>query len=191
MDDPTYSSYDINKPPEAFKSIAGDVGINQNQINANGTPPSNFGQADFHFNIANDDNDKEEELDFDDDDNIPNQKPSGYSSNAQTNNNIINTNNINKNPQINKPPQQISQAQIYSERQPIKGNLNPQQYNQQSAQQYPPPQYSQQYPPGQNAQQYPQQYAPSQYPQQYPPNQYAGQYQSQYTSQYLQVNQNY
>ena len=47
IDNPSYSSYDVDKPPEAFISIAGDVGLNKNQINANGILPANFGQADF------------------------------------------------------------------------------------------------------------------------------------------------
>ena len=60
MDDPSYSSYDLNKPPEAFTSVGGDVGLNRNQTNANGAPPPGFGQAGFKFNIAQDDDDDDD-----------------------------------------------------------------------------------------------------------------------------------
>ena len=56
LDDPSYSSYDLNKPPEAFTSIAGNVELNNDQINEDGIPPPGFGQPGFKFNIDNKNN---------------------------------------------------------------------------------------------------------------------------------------
>ena len=140
LDDPSYCSYDLNKPPEAFTSIAGEVGLQNNQINPNGELPKGFGEANFKFNIAQND-----------DDDAPGP---GYGSNAPptVNNNQINTNF--QNPQANNNSERIF----------LKDNQNnPQQYPQQYSQQYP-----QQYP-AQYSQQYPQQYQQYQQPPQYYP----------------------
>ena len=56
LDDPNYSRYDLNKPPEAFTSIAGNVELDNEQINENKTPPPGFGQPGFKFNIDNKNN---------------------------------------------------------------------------------------------------------------------------------------
>ena len=119
LDDPGYCSYNLNQPPEAFNSIAGDVALGKNQINANGAPPPGFGQSDFRFNInQNDDDDS-------DDDNQTNQ---GYSSNAgQIFNNASRVNNQNL------------QAKLPSERTNLNTNQQypPQQFNNNNNQ-YPP-----------------------------------------------------
>ena len=52
VDNPSYSSYDYNAPPAEFASVAGNVGLNANQINANGNAPAGFGQPGFQFSIA-------------------------------------------------------------------------------------------------------------------------------------------
>ena len=52
VDNPGYSSYDANQPPAAFASVAGNVALDQNQINANGGPPEGFDKPGFKFNIA-------------------------------------------------------------------------------------------------------------------------------------------
>ena len=135
LDDPGYSSYDLNKPPEAFTSISGDVALKKDQINANGAPPAGFGQSDFKFNVKNNPDD-----DSDSDDDQPNQ---GYGTNAAGGN--INRGNAQPQPQVS----------LYSERNPM--NVNQQQYQQGYPQGYPP----QQYPP----QQYPPQQYPANYPQ--------------------------
>ena len=191
LDDPGYSSYDLNKPPEAFTSIAGDVALKKNQINANGAPPPGFGQNDFKFNVRQ----NEDDSDSDDDNNPPNQQNQGFGSN---------TLNVNKNPtNTNIPNNQSRDINTYTERNPLKNNVqNAQQITNQNSKHFPddnqyPPQ-QQQYPPQQ--QQYPPQqqqyspqhfpvddysqqqnppqhfpvegYPPQQYPQQYPPQQY-------------------
>ena len=142
LDDPGYSSYNLNKPPEAFTSIAGDVALGKNQVNANGAPPPGFGQSDFRFNInQNDDDDS-------DDDNQHNKPNQGYASNniAQTNNTAYQGNN------------QSNQVKTYTEREHLKNNQQypPQQFNNNN--QY--NQYPQNYPP---QQQYPPQYPQPQY----------------------------
>ena len=72
IDNPSYSSYDVNKPPEAFTSVGGNVALKRKQTNSKGAPPPGFGQPDFKFDIAKDD-------ETDDDDDQPNQ---GFGSNA-------------------------------------------------------------------------------------------------------------
>ena len=53
LDDPSYSNYDLNKPPESFISIPGNIELNNDQINRDGTPPPGFGQPGFNFNNNN------------------------------------------------------------------------------------------------------------------------------------------
>ena len=147
LDDPGYSSYNLNKPPEAFTSIAGDVALKNNQVNANGELPPGFGTSQFKFNVANND-------DSDSDDDQPGQ---GYGTNLAQ----INNNNINKG---NNQPQQVK---ISTERAILKENkINTQQNNQQYSQMYPQQSQAQNYQYQQYPEQYPQQY-PEQYPQQY------------------------
>ena len=129
LDDPGYSSYDLNKPPEAFTSIAGDVALQKNQINSNGTPPPNFGQSDFQFNVRQNDDDS------DSDDDQPNQ---GYGTNAPQP--AFNTINVNVEQKGNNQNQQVK---VFSERKVLNENsqninlIPPQQYQQQYPQQYP------------------------------------------------------
>ena len=52
VDNPGYSSYDATQPPAAFASVAGNVALDQNQVNANGGPPAGFDQPGFQFHIA-------------------------------------------------------------------------------------------------------------------------------------------
>lgn len=52
MDNPGYSSYNPNEAPAEFAAVAGDVALGQDQINANGGPPTGFDQPGFQFNIA-------------------------------------------------------------------------------------------------------------------------------------------
>ena len=51
MDNPNYSNYDYNAPPPEFASVSGNVGLNANQINANGEAPAEFGKPGFQFEI--------------------------------------------------------------------------------------------------------------------------------------------
>lgn len=53
IDNPGYSSYDLNVPPPAFASYGGDVAIDQNHINENGKLPPGFGQPGFQGNNDN------------------------------------------------------------------------------------------------------------------------------------------
>ena len=137
LDDPGYCSYNLNKPPEAFTSIAGDVALKDNQINPNGDLPPGFGTSGFKFNIANN-----EDPYYDD-------KPGeGYGTNTVQ----INNNNIN---QKNDDLQQIKAS---TERTNLKENpINNQQYSQQYQQQSQTPNYQYQQYPQQNQQQFPQQ----------------------------------
>ena len=173
LDDPSYSSYNLNKPPEAFTSIAGDVALNKNQVNANGDLPQGFDQPGFKFNTAKDDSDS-------DDDNQPRQVYGSKTIIVQNNNN----NNINNNNQSNVNPIQAQQIKVNStERTLLKDNQqNPQGFTQINSQQnnlvvnghYPPQNnIPQNYP----AQPYPmQQYPAQQYPaQQYNNQQYPAQ----------------
>ena len=52
VDNPSYSSYNPTQPPAQFASVAGNVGLSPDQINANGGAPAGFGQPGFQFNIA-------------------------------------------------------------------------------------------------------------------------------------------
>ena len=52
VDNPSYSSYEANQPPAAFASVAGNVALDSNQINANGGPPQGFDKPGFKFNIS-------------------------------------------------------------------------------------------------------------------------------------------
>lgn len=49
---PGYSNYDPNQPPPAFASVAGEVALDDNQVNASGALPQGFGQPGFQFNIS-------------------------------------------------------------------------------------------------------------------------------------------
>ena len=198
LDDPSYSSYNLNKPPEAFTSIAGEVALKNDQVNANGDVPAGFDQPGFKFNIANDDSDL-------DDDNQPGQVYGSKTIQVQNNNNQNKINTI--------QPQQIKVNS--TERTLLKENQqNPQSYPQVNSpqinlmvneqnppQNYPPQNYpAQQYPnqqiPAQHypAEQYPAQHYPvenpaqSYQPQQYPAPQYPGQ---QYAQQPQQNQQQY
>ena len=51
IDNPNYSNFDSNQPPEAFRSVSGKIGLRQDQINVEGAPPVGFGEPDFQFNI--------------------------------------------------------------------------------------------------------------------------------------------
>lgn len=53
LDNPGYSSYDLNQPPPAFASYAGNVAIDQNHINEKGELPPGFGQPGFQGNNDN------------------------------------------------------------------------------------------------------------------------------------------
>ena len=66
IDNPSYSNYDKNEPPMAFKPVSGEIGLDQSQINVQGAAPVGFGEPDFQFNIVSP-NDKNEFT--------PNQKP--------------------------------------------------------------------------------------------------------------------
>ena len=198
LDDPSYSSYNLNKPPEAFTSIAGEVALKNDQVNANGDVPAGFDQPGFKFNIAKDDSDL-------DDDNQPGQVYGSKTIQVQNNNNQNKINTI--------QPQQIKVNS--TERTLLKENQqNPQSYPQVNSpqinlmvneqnppQNYPPQNYpAQQYPnqqiPAQHypAEQYPAQHYPvenpaqSYQPQQYPAPQYPGQ---QYVQQPQQNQQQY
>jgi hypothetical protein len=189
LDDPSYSSYNLNKPPEAFTSIAGEVALKNDQVNANGDVPAGFDQPGFKFNIAKDDSDL-------DDDNQPGQVYGSKTIQVQNNNNQNKINTI--------QPQQIKVNS--TERTLLKENQqNPQSYPQVNSkqinlmvnEQHPPQNYPpQNYP----AQQYPNQQIPVQHypaeqypaqsyqPQQYPAPQYPGQ---QYVQQPQQNQQQY
>jgi hypothetical protein len=52
MDNPGYSSYNPNEAPAEFAAVSGNVALAQDQINANGEPPSGYDQPGFQFNIA-------------------------------------------------------------------------------------------------------------------------------------------
>ena len=127
LDDPSYSSYNLNKPPEAFTSIAGDVALKQDQVNANGTPPEGFDQPGFKFNIAKDDSDS-------DDDKQPAQ---AYGSKTITVQNNKNNNNKTNNDQRKINTIQAQQIKVNStERSLLKDNQqNPQGYPQINLQQ--------------------------------------------------------
>ena len=218
MDDPSYSSYNLNKPPEAFTSIAGEVALNKNQVNANGDLPQGFDQPGFKFNTAKDDSDS-------DDDNQPKQVYGSNTIAVQNNNTNYNQRNINtiqpqqiqvnstertllkdnqQNPQGYGPINSRQSNIIINEHYPPQNNIPqnyppqnniPQNYPPQNnnSQNYPPQNYPpQNYPP----QQYPaQQYNNQQYPpqnlpaQSYPPQQYPGQqYGPQQSQQQYQMN---
>ena len=150
LDDPAYSSYDLNKPPEAFTSIGADVSLKKSQINANGTPPSGFGQADFQFNVAQNKNDS------DSDDGNSAQQNQGYGSN---------TLNINKNPMNayiqNNQPQQIN---TFTERNLLNNTQqNTPKYINNNNNHFPEDYPTQQYQPQEYPQEYPQQDPPQQY----------------------------
>ena len=49
LDDPAYSSYDLNKPPEVFTSIGADVSLKKSQINANGLHHLDLGKVIFNL----------------------------------------------------------------------------------------------------------------------------------------------
>ena len=138
LDDPSYCSYNLNKPPEAFTSIAGDVALQENQINPNGDLPPGFGTPNFKFNIANNDYP-----------NCDDDKPGeGYGTNTVQ----VNNNNIN---QRNDDPQQIKAS---TERTILKENpINNQQYSQQYQQQFQTPNNQYQQYPQQNQQKFPKQ----------------------------------
>lgn len=134
LDDPSYSSYNLNKPPESFTSIAGDVELKKDQVNPNGAPPPGFDQANFKFNVVNKNNNNNDDSDVDD------EPGEGYGSKP------INIQN-------NQAPQPVK---ISTERIVLKENQpNPQEYQQINVQgilpnneQYPPQNYpGQQYPP--------------------------------------------
>ena len=50
VDNPNYSNINYNEPPQLFKSVSGEVGINEDQINSEGAPPVGFGEPGFQFN---------------------------------------------------------------------------------------------------------------------------------------------
>ena len=50
VDDLNYSNYDLNEPPKLFKSISGETGLNEDQINVEGAAPIGFGEPGFQFN---------------------------------------------------------------------------------------------------------------------------------------------
>jgi hypothetical protein len=52
MDNPSYSSFNPNEAPAEFAAVSGNVALGQDQINANGGPPSGYDQPGFQFNIA-------------------------------------------------------------------------------------------------------------------------------------------
>ena len=51
-DNPSYSSFDNDLPPAEFASVAGNVALNANQVNAAGNAPAEFDKPGFEFNIA-------------------------------------------------------------------------------------------------------------------------------------------
>ena len=135
LDDPGYSSYNLNKPPEAFTSIAGDVGLKKNQINANGTPPAGFGQADFKFNVKQNDDDS------DSDDDKPNQQNQGFGSNNHNNMNLNMNMNMSKNKNAfntNVPNNQPNQVNTFTDRNLLVNNQqNTQQYTNNNTKHFP------------------------------------------------------
>ena len=52
LDDPRYSFYEPSKPPTTFSSVGGDIGLDSEQIKANGGTPADFGKPGFKFKIA-------------------------------------------------------------------------------------------------------------------------------------------
>ena len=44
IDNPKYSNFNDNLPPENFKSVSGNIPLNEDQINAEGAPPVGFGE---------------------------------------------------------------------------------------------------------------------------------------------------
>ena len=52
IDNPGYSSYNVNQPPAAFASVGGNVALGADQINANGNVPAGFDQPGFRFSIT-------------------------------------------------------------------------------------------------------------------------------------------
>ncbi len=55
IDNPGYSSYNSTQAPAAFASVAGDVALSQDQINAQGNVPAGFDQPGFQFKISTSD----------------------------------------------------------------------------------------------------------------------------------------
>ena len=182
IDNPSYSSYDLNKPPQAFTSVAGEVALKKDQVNANGAPPPGFDQPGFKFNVAQNDDDS------DDDDNQPGQAYGSKTIPVQNNNNQrksqivqpqqIKVNNtertfLKENQQNPQGYQQINPQQsklIVNEQHPPQ-NYPPENYQNQS---YPPQGYPPQNYPAQNYQN--QSYPPQGYPpQNYPPQNYQNQ----------------
>ena len=51
VDNPNYSNLDFNEPPQSFKPISGEIGLNEDQINSEGAPPIGFGEPGFQFNV--------------------------------------------------------------------------------------------------------------------------------------------
>ena len=91
IDNPGYSSYEANKPPAAFASVGGNVGLDPSQLNTQGGPPPGFDQPGFQFNIAPQEVDypTEQQLySIEEENNSQNQNPQGnnqqyYSSGQQ------------------------------------------------------------------------------------------------------------
>lgn len=50
VDNPNYSNFE-NEPPQSFKPVAGEIGINYDQINSEGAAPVGFGEPGFQFNV--------------------------------------------------------------------------------------------------------------------------------------------
>ena len=51
IDNPNYSNFENNEPPQSFKPVAGEIGLNQDQINSEGAAPVGFGEPGFQFNV--------------------------------------------------------------------------------------------------------------------------------------------
>ena len=51
IDNPGYSSYNLNEAPAEFAAVSGDVALSQNQINQNGGPPPGYDKPGFEFQV--------------------------------------------------------------------------------------------------------------------------------------------
>ena len=52
VDNPGYSSYNLNEAPAEFAAISGDVALSQSQINESGGPPPGYDKPGFEFKVA-------------------------------------------------------------------------------------------------------------------------------------------
>ena len=52
IDNPEYSSYNLNEAPPGFAAIGGDVALSQSQINESGGPPPGYDKPGFELKVA-------------------------------------------------------------------------------------------------------------------------------------------